>query len=146
MPIRWHFDPHSRVLASVASGRIAPQEIHAFVDDVEPMAVAQQVVAHLHISAEATPDLLKLGELTGVAQRIQRLLRVMPTPWFPNAIIATSAVQYGVTRMVLGLIGDDAPVEAFRDVAAAAAYAKVDPALAQQLLDTVLPERSSGAA
>lgn len=146
MPIRWHYDPAARVIASVAFGPIAPDEIHAFVDAVEQHTRDHQVAAHLHISGRATAELLKLAELTSVANRVRLLLRTLPTPWFPNAIISTTAVQYGVTRMVLGLIGGDAPVEVFRDEASAAQWAKVDLALARSLFDRLSPERSSGAA
>lgn len=146
MPIRWHYDSASRVLASVASGPIAPDEIHAFIDAVEGHAAAHEVVAHLHVSGRASPELLRLAELTGVANRVRQLLRTLPTPWFPNAIISTTAVQYGVTRMVLGLLGGDAPVEVFRDEASAAQWANVDVAHAQALFATIHPERSSGAA
>jgi hypothetical protein len=70
----------------------------------------------------------------------------MPRPWFRNALIATSAVQYGVTRMVLGLIGGDVPCEAFRDVPSAAEWLAMDPAQAQALLDRLRPDLTQGAA
>lgn len=138
MPIRWHYDPGSRLIVSGASGRVSADDIHAFLDEAEPRGLASEIGVHVHLSADASPDLLKLPELTGVAQRIDRLLRRWPKPWFKNAIITPSPVQFGVSRMVLGLIGGEAPIRVFRDVESAAGYAEVDLALVQRMLDLVL--------
>ena len=55
-------------------------------------------------------------------------------------------MQYGVTKMVLGLIGGEAPAEVVREIAAGAACAKVDPALVERLFDQMLSGRMTGSA
>lgn len=146
MPIRWYLDDSSNVIASWAQGRITPDDIYAFIVAVERRIVGAPIRAHLHVSADASPDLLRLHELTGVASRIRSLMAVMPKPWFKNAIISGTAVQYGVTRMVLGLVGSDVPCEAFREVPPAAEWLGIAPDEAQALLNRLRPDLAHGAA
>lgn len=146
MPIRWYLDDSSDVIASWAQGRITPDDIYAFIAAAERRLAGTTIRAHLHVSGDASPDLLRLAELTGVASRIRALMAVMPTPWFKTAIISATAVQFGVTRMVLGLVGADVPCEAFRDVASAAAWLGLDSDEAQALLNRLRPDLAHGAA
>jgi hypothetical protein len=146
MPIRWYLDDSSDVIASWAQGRVTPNEIYTFLDAAERRIAGSPIRAHLHVSDDASPDLLRVAELTGVASRIRAVMAVIPKPWFKNAIISGSAVQYGVTRMVLGLVGTNVPCEVFRDVASAANWLGLDAAEAQAIINRLRPDLSHGAA
>jgi hypothetical protein len=62
-----------------------------------------------------------------------------------SAIISGTAVPYGITRTVLGLVGTDVACEALREVPAAAEWLGIDPDEAQALLNGLRPNLAYGA-
>jgi hypothetical protein len=65
--IRWCLDDSSNVIASWVQRCITPDDNHAFTLVVERRIVGALIRARLYVSADASPDLLRLKELTGVA-------------------------------------------------------------------------------
>jgi hypothetical protein len=134
MSILVRHDEASQLVVSQVRGVVAPKELLAMLDEVAAIVRANPIVGHLTDVSGSTPNLLRPMELSAVGERLRKLSLEPTFRALPVAVLIEHPLQYGLTRMVLGLAGGELPVRACRTIADCAEALKQPEALCRDAL------------